>query len=232
MQRYNKITAKNPREILLLKSLPCTFGKCAFCNYILDNSTDLVEINQVNSVIIDQIDGEFGVVEIINSGSVFELPTSTLEAIREKVNQCKVHTLYFEVYYSYHKRLHTMREFFSHQDIRYCIGIETFDDEFRKRVFKKPFSTTNIKDLAEKFYVCNLLIGVQGQTCEHIQRDIELAQTHFNEIVINVFVDNTTAIKRDQALVDWFTETLYPSLKQETNIEILLDNKDFGVYVQ
>ena len=46
--RYNKITDKHQREIVLLKSLPCRYGKCSFCNYIEDNSTDIDEIDRVN----------------------------------------------------------------------------------------------------------------------------------------------------------------------------------------
>ena len=36
--RYSKILEKNQREIVLLKSFPCSYGKCSFCNYINDNS--------------------------------------------------------------------------------------------------------------------------------------------------------------------------------------------------
>ncbi|MCD8543267.1 MAG: hypothetical protein LRY69_07945 [Gammaproteobacteria bacterium] len=66
----------------------------------------------INSKIIEQITGEFGVVEIINSGSVFELPVFVLESIRSAVNHHRVHTLYFEAFYAYHKRLDEMRIFF------------------------------------------------------------------------------------------------------------------------
>lgn len=232
MQRYSKIRDKNPREILLLKALPCIFGKCTFCNYILDNTSDLDEIKQVNESVINQIDGEFGVVEIINSGSVFELPKFVLEAAREKIDNCKVHTLYFEAYYAYHKRLQEMRDFFPNQEVRYCIGIETFDDDFRKRVMNKGFSTKNIAELSQKFHTCNLLICIEGQTKESILKDIQIARENFSGIVINIFINNTTPIKRDEHLFQWFLNDIYPELALEQNIEILLDNKDFGVYVQ
>ncbi len=233
MQRYNKIFSKIPREILLLKSLPCIYsGKCKFCNYILDNSTNLDEIRDVNNKIINMITGEFGIVEVINSGSVFEIPTFILETIREKINAHNVHTLYFEAFYAYHKRLDEMRAFFTKQEVRYRIGIETFDDAFRKEVLKKPFPTSNISDLAKKFHACCLLICVQGQTKDQILRDIDLARTHFKEVTINVFVNNTTPILRDDELEHWFEQEVYPTLKDEKNIEILLDNKDQGVYVQ
>ena len=233
MQRYNIIHDKIPREILLLKSLPCIYsGKCKFCNYVLDNSTDLDEIRQVNNDIINMITGEYGVVEIINSGSAFELPKFVLELIRDKMDELKIHTLYFEAYYGYHKRLDEMRVFFPNQEIRYRIGIETFDDEFRKKVLGKPFPTTNIIDLSQKLYSCCSMICIQGQTREQILNDIHIARKYFKEITINVFVNNTTAILRDDGLVEWFTHEIYPQIKDEQNIEILLDNKDQGVYVQ
>ena len=37
MVRYSKVTAKNQREIVLLKGRPCVWGRCAFCDYTLDN---------------------------------------------------------------------------------------------------------------------------------------------------------------------------------------------------
>ena len=40
MDRYSKVINKNLREIVLLKALPCIWGKCAFCDYIDDNGKD------------------------------------------------------------------------------------------------------------------------------------------------------------------------------------------------
>ena len=48
MDRYNRITNKNQREIVLLKAWPCSWGKCRFCDYTEDNSTDKEEI--LNSI--------------------------------------------------------------------------------------------------------------------------------------------------------------------------------------
>ena len=45
--RYNKIKDKHQREIVLLKSFPCKYGKCSFCNYIEDNSLNEEEIDRV-----------------------------------------------------------------------------------------------------------------------------------------------------------------------------------------
>lgn len=232
MQRYSVIHDKLPREVLLLKSLPCIYGKCTFCDYILDNSLDLKQIAKINKVELAKITGIYGVVEILNSGSVFELPTEVLVDIRSHLDKHKIHTVYFETYYGYRKRLDEMRDFFSNQHVRYRIGIETFDDDFRATVLNKPFPTDNVIELANLFDACCLLIGILGQTREQILSDICIAREYFKNITINIFIPNQTKVKRDQHLVNWFLQDVYPQLKLVNNIEILIDNKDLGVFVQ
>lgn len=232
MQRYSIIHDKLPREVVLLKSYPCLYGKCSFCNYIEDNSTSLREIEATNFEVLDQITAQYGVLEVLNSGSVFELPDSILSAIKQIADAKKIHTIYFETYYGYRKRLAEIHNYFPNQQIRFRIGIETFDDEFRARVLNKPFPTNDIQELAQQFHACCLLICVTGQTREQITTDIKLALDNFNVITLNIFVNNGTSVKRDDKLVKWFTQEIYPTLKDNPKIEILIDNKDLGVFVQ
>ena len=44
-----------------------------------------------------------------------------------------------------------------------------------------------------------------------------------------MFCENTTQVKRDDALAKWFLEKVYPELKRSKKIEILIDNTDLGV---
>lgn len=232
MQRYSKITHKIPREIVLLKSLPCIYSKCSFCNYILDNSTDLNEISEANYAALEQITGEFGSLEVINSGSIFEIPEPIRDSIKSIVGSKHIKTLYFEVYYGYRRRLDEIRQFFNKQEVRFCIGLETFDDNFREQVLNKPFPTNDIEKLSQEFYNCRLLICVKGQTQEQILNDLYLAEKYFKEVTVNVFVNNDSKVSRDENLVDWFINKVYPEIKEKPNFEICIDNKDLGVYVQ
>ena len=111
--RYNRVEGKFAREITLLKSFPCVYGKCKFCNYIEDNSTNESEINSVNFEVLKEVSGDLGVLEVINSGSVFELPRKTLEKIREIVYEKDIKILYFEIFYSYLPRLNEIVDFFN-----------------------------------------------------------------------------------------------------------------------
>ena len=50
-------------------------------------------------------------------------------------------------------------------------------------------------------------------------------------ITINVFVDNGTTVKRDIEIVKWFVQDM-KYLFDDDRIEILIDNKDLGVFEQ
>ena len=231
--RYSKIENKNKREIVLLKSFPCKYGKCKFCNYIEDNSTDELEIDKVNLETLQEVTGEFGALEVINSGSVFELPIKTLERIRKVVYDKNIKLLYFEIYYGYKNRLDEIREFFKGIDIRFRMGMETFDNNFRINSYGKNFKidTLEIEELSKKLYSVCLLICVKGQTKEMIKKDIELGLKYFKSITVNIFINNGTEVERDEELEKWFVEN-YNQLQEDPRVELLIDNKDLGVFEQ
>ena len=130
MERYSVITKKNPREIVLLRAFPCAWGKCTFCDYIDDNGRDEKEMIKQNRQVLDQVTGTFGVLEVINSGSCFELPRETLEDIRAVIRTKNIARLIFESHWIYRNRLQEMRDFFG-IPVTYKMGVETFDYDFR-----------------------------------------------------------------------------------------------------
>ena len=73
-----------------------------------------------------------------------------------------------------------------------------------------------------------LLVGIEGQTREMIDRDMKLLQENFKRSCINIYVENTTPVKRDQSIVDYFRDQ-YSYMEDMENIEILWNNTDFGV---
>lgn len=87
------------------------WGKCTFCDYIEDNGRDEAEMVRENREALREITGEFGVLEVINSGSCFELPKETLEDIRTVVRLKNIKRLIFESHWIYRKRLQEMRDY-------------------------------------------------------------------------------------------------------------------------
>lgn len=227
MIRYHKITEKNPREIVLLKAFPCVWGKCKFCDYTLDNSLNREEINSQNKKVLSQVTGELKVLEVINSGSCFELPIETLQKIKEIILQKNIQRLFLESHWLYRERLNEMREFFQ-IPITFKIGVETFDFHFREVVLRKHANFQSAQEVAAYFDSPCLLIGMKGQTKEMIAEDIRLLKQYFALGTVNVYTNNTTEIVRDEELIRWFKET-YHWLNEDPSVEVLYENTDFGV---
>lgn len=227
MDRYSKVINKNLREIVLLKALPCIWGKCAFCDYIDDNDDNIAEINKLNKEVLNNITGEFGVLEVINSGSCFEIPRESLEYIKKIVVEKKIKKLFLESHWCYKNRLQEMRDFFG-IEIIFKIGVETFDNSFRNLVLNKNANFKTVNEVKESFQSVCLLVGIKGQTKEMIKRDINLVLENFKYATINVFINNTTDVKRDEELVQWFTDN-FKYLDDYQYIEVLYNNTDFGV---
>ncbi len=228
MIRYNRILGKNPREIVLLKSRPCQWGRCLFCDYIRDNCDDDNQINKFNQDILNNVTGEFKQLEVINSASVFQLPEKTLETIKNIAHLKGIERLYFESHYCYRHRLHEIVDYFKGIDIIFKCGIETFNNNFRNNYLNKGVYFTDYRDVAKYFKSICLLVGIKGQTKEMISKDMDILQEHFDYGCINIYVENSTPVKRDEELIHWFKEN-YSYLEEYDNIEILWNNTDFGV---
>lgn len=227
MERYSEITDKIKREIVLLKARPCIWSKCSFCDYIEDNTTCKEEMLKINNQTLDQVTGKYGVLEVIDSASIFELPKETLERIKTIINEKKIHTLFFESHWLYHKKIKEMKDYFGIHVI--CkIGVETFDDYFRNVILNKNALFTSIEELKQYFDSPCLMVGIQGQSKEMITKDMELLQKHFNHGTISIYRNNTTKIKRDDSLVEWFMEN-YAYLINDPRFDFLYDPTDFGV---
>lgn len=226
MQRYSLIKEKMPREFLLLQGTGCRWAKCTFCDYFGDCSGNPYEVNKK---VLEQVTGEFGVLDIINSGSAMELDSDTIGLIKETIAEKNIKTVWFEAHYMYRNRLETFAKQFAPAAVKYRCGIESFDPTLRSSWNKGVPSNVTAADIAEYFKGVCLLCCTQGDTKERILNDIATARKHFEYFSINLFCNNSTAVKRDTELAKWFEAEVYPMLKDMDGIEILLNNNDLGV---
>ena len=229
MERYSKITEKRKREIVLLRGSGCIYKKCTFCDYHTDKCSDETENFKLNSKVLNKVTGEFGDLEVINSGSVFELDTKTLELIKTICREKGISTIHFESHYLYSKKIPALRQEFSEFDLKMKLGLETFDYDFREKVLKKGIPVKDAKQISENFDEANFLFGISGQTLQSMEQDILLGLEHFERICINIMCENSTDIKPDKRLISDFVHRLYPKYKDNSRIDILINNTDFGV---
>jgi hypothetical protein len=226
MERYSLIHTRFPREFLLLQGQGCRWRGCSFCDYHLDVSDNPFEINRP---VLERVTGEYGVLDVINSGSAMEFDNQTLELIAKIVRERGIHTLWFEAHYMYRHQLAAFAERFAPAKVMFRCGVESFDGVLRQSWNKGVPPTVSPEEIARHFSGVCLLVGVEGQKREQIRRDIALASSLFDYFSVNVFCPNTTTIRRDEALVEWFTKEIYPALLLEPKAEVLMENTDLGV---
>lgn len=226
MDRYALISTKMPREFVLLQGTGCRWRKCTFCDYHEDVSERPFEVNEP---VLRQVTGQYGVLDVINSGSAMELDEETIALIKKVVKKKKIHTLWFEAHYMYRKKLASFAEQFPSAKVKFRCGVETFDTALREAWKKGIPSSVSVQDIAQHFQGICLLCCTQGETKEHILKDIELAKAHFEYFSVNVFCENHTSIKQDKELASWFAKEVYPMIKDDPRIEVLMENTDLGV---
>ena len=226
MDRYALIHTKMPREFVLLQGTGCRWRKCTFCDYHEDVSNDPYAINEP---VLRQVTGQYGVLDIINSGSAMELDEDTLSLIKEVVKSKNIHTLWFEAHYMYRKKLADFAKQFDPVQVKFRCGVETFDPALRDAWKKGIPSSVTPEDIARYFQGICLLCGTQGESKDHILKDIELAKRHFEYFSVNVFCNNGTSVRKDSELATWFAQKIYPTIKEDPRIEVLMENTDLGV---
>ena len=226
MERYALIHTVMPREFVLLQGQGCRWKQCTFCDYHTDVSADPLE---VNSEVLGCVTGVYGVLDIINSGSAMELDEQTIEMIKEVVREKQIHTLWFEAHYMYWHKLAKFAEQFEGVEVKFRCGIESFDGSLRQQWNKGIAASVTAQDVAKHFQGVCLLCCTQGDSKERILKDIALAEQYFEYASVNVFCENSTSLKRDNALAKWFVEEVYPNLKDSSKIEVLVENTDLGV---
>ena len=226
MDRYALIHTKMPREFVLLQGAGCKWKKCTFCDYHEDVSEHPFTMNEP---VLRQVTGQYGVLDVINSGSAMELDSETIAFIKEVVKEKNIHTLWFEAHYMYRKKLAEFAKQFAPVQVKFRCGVETFDADLRNAWKKGIPSSVTPEDVAKYFHGVCLLCCTQGENKEHIMKDIEIAQKHFEYFSVNVFCNNSTQVKQDKELAQWFAREVYPKIKDEEGIEVLMENTDLGV---
>lgn len=183
-------------------------------------------VDEINFEVLKNVTGEYGVLEVIDSASVFDLTDSTLAEIKRIVDAKNIKHLFFEAHWIYRKRLDEIRDYFG-IPITFKTGVETFDNDFREKILRKGATFTDYRQVKKYFDSPCVMVGIKGQTKEMIDRDMEIIK-EFSHATVNIFMNNSTPIKRDEDLVSWFVEK-YRYLEDDPRVDILFEITDFGV---
>ena len=229
MERYSIIKEKNPREIVLLRGTGCIYKKCAFCDYYYDKCDNEEENFNLNRKVLEKVRGIYKNLEVINSGSVFELDKDTLSLIKSVCGSKGISTIHFESHFLYKNRIERLRKDFGGFDLKLKLGLETFDYGFREKILKKGINERSPEKISESFDEADFLFGITGQNADTMKRDMELGLKYFKRICVNIMCENSSKIKPDENVISEFMNLIYPIYRDDKRVDILIKNTDFGV---
>jgi hypothetical protein len=118
---------------------------------------------------------------------------------------------------------------FTPAKVKFRCGVETFSPTLRNHWKKGIPSEVTAEDVAKYFQGVCLLCCTEGESRERILSDIALARKNFEYFSVNVFCNNSTPVRQDKDLAQWFDTEVYPQIKEEPKIEVLMENTDLGV---
>lgn len=225
LKRYGQITERLPREIVLLRGSGCFWGKCIFCDYHLDQDSSAFRNYKLNSEVIRRVTGKYGVLQVINSGSTSELDVCTVFELIRLCREKNIKQVIFEGHVKYEENIELFKERFSPVELKFIVGAETFDVDYRENVLHKGIGPRKACDF-KNFDWVNLLFGMRGQTLEALKKDVKLALEYFERVTVNVFCENSTEVKRDNKLVDeFYNSELFRTLQTTyySRVEVLDD---------
>lgn len=225
LKRYGQITERLPREIVLLRGSGCFWGKCIFCDYHLDQDSSAFRNYKLNSEVLRRVTGKYGVLQVINSGSTSELDVCTVFELIRLCREKNIKQVIFEGHVKYEENIELFKERFSSVELKFIVGAETFDVDYRENVLHKGIGPRKACDF-KNFDWVNLLFGMRGQTLEALKKDVKLALEYFERVTVNVFCENSTEVKRDNKLVDeFYNSELFRTLQTTyySRVEVLDD---------
>lgn len=212
-----------------MRSSGCVYKKCTFCDYYTDSSKNNRENFILNRQVLSEVTGEYGDLEVINSGSVFELDINTLSLIKRVCHERNISVIHFEAHYLYKDKIPDLRRDFSDFQLKMKLGLETFDYALREGILKKGIPVIEPEIISENFDEANFLFGITGQTVQSMENDIRLGLNYFERICLNLMCKNTSSVLPDKDVIKAFMNELYPVYKDNPRIDILINNTDFGV---
>lgn len=228
MKRYSKIKTGLPREIVLLKGRGCQYKRCTFCDYHSDGSSDALERWKTNIDELVRVTGEFGVLELLCSGSFVDLDKALWPVVRQTCLNRGISTVIVESHWMYRHQFHDFSIKMFPIEVKFKVGAETFDPDLRQS-WNKGMGGATPQEIAQYFQHCNLLVGVDGQTYDKCILDILCALDNFERVCVNVFTENSTSTEPDPYLAVQVRDYLTANYKDDPRIDFLEHNTDFGV---
>ncbi len=214
------------RENVLLVSLGCSWGKCAFCDYQEDKSTSVLACDALNKKVLESVRGsEIGsyCLDVTCSASYTELPFSTMNYIRDTCIDRNINTVILEGHYIFRDSNDFYTDFFNREGIKviFRCGVETFDEGIREEMLRKGLPGVGPSDIAKYYQWINLLYGMEGQSLKQLKKDVEIGLSYFERINLSIYTTVKGGPSREnKGIEEFYDSSFYRRLMDDPRIDI------------
>ncbi len=220
------------RLVLVLRGLPCAWGRCTFCPFALEQSVNVGEVIEANRRIIREarrLAGECkpSRISVFNGSSFYELPVDTLTALRPLTEGRVVDIESRPEYLSLETLASTIR-LLGARLLVVRVGVEVWDERLRNEYLRKGISREEVlrvsrlrleareRGLPVRIYAY-LLFGVSGVPEEKVVETLRELNRLFDGVIAvryhryherhppeaPVSEELARLLEREALLVDW-----------------------------
>jgi len=220
------------RLILILKSYPCSWGKCVFCPFALEQSVDIKEIIRENTAVIEEAlmklrEENVDRVAVFNGSSFHELPLDTALKLRP-LARGRVFEIEERSEYVTEDAVKGLVELMKPKELVIRVGFEVWDEGLREGYLRKGMPNSEVFRLAElrrrlkargtpvKIFVY-VLFGIEGIPEEKVVESVKVFKELFDGVIAvkyrkylpnhpnetDVGAELKEFLERNADLVDW-----------------------------
>ena len=139
--------------ILILKGFPCSWGKCIFCPFILDQSTNVRDVMLTNRELIKRairiVDVKgYRRVAVFNGGSFHELPFDTIEKL-SKLARDRIFEIEERPEFVTFNSIKFILGMYDLEKLVIRIGFEVIDEKIRNNYLRKGIPDEELKRIVK-----------------------------------------------------------------------------------
>ena len=141
------------RVILILKSYPCSWGRCIFCPFTIEQSTSIKEVIEVNRNVINEAlrklrEGRVERVSIFNGSSFHELPLDTVLRLRP-LTRGRVVDIEERSEYVTKNSVEGLINLLEPKELVIRVGFEVWDEGLRENYLRKGMPDSEVRRLVK-----------------------------------------------------------------------------------
>ena len=186
------------RLILILKGYPCSWGKCIFCPFAIEQSTNIKEILEVNRGVVGKalkiVEARgYSRVAIFNGSSFHELPFDTAERLAP-IAKGRILEVEERPEYVTENSVMFLYRSYSPAKLIIRVGFEVFDERLRNDYLRKGIPNSevwrlsNLRDTLRRNGVpaeiwSYVLFGIEGLPEEAVAESIKKFRELFDGVI-------------------------------------------------